>query len=70
MIVLALILAALGIATLIYMPRLEAYVDAQVPAAPAADSVGMYALYFVLIVVAAVAWTFVFYAAAKVREGR
>lgn len=68
MIALALVLVVAGLAALAYMPRLEAYADAQIPAAPAVDSVGMYAFYFVLIVVAAVAWTFVFYAVARRRK--
>ena len=67
MIAIALLLAALGIAALACMPRIESYVLAAVPE-PAGPEVPPLA-YIGIVIVAAVAWTFVFYAVAKAREG-
>ena len=67
MIVLALILAALGIAALAYMPRIEAQVLAAVPE-PSGPEVPPLA-YIGIVIVAAVVVTAVFYAVARAREG-
>lgn len=68
MIAVALLLAAVGIAALVYMPRLEAQALAAVPEpAPGAEISPLF--YLAVVVVAAVAVTGVLYAVAKARGG-
>ena len=66
MIAIALLLAALGIAALAYMPRIESYVLAAVPE-PAGPEVPPLA-YIGIVIVAAVVVTAVLYGVARARE--
>lgn len=69
MIAIALLLAAVGIATLIYMPRIEAQVLAAVPEpAPGTEISPLF--YLAVVVVAAVVVGGVLYGAARARGER
>lgn len=69
MIVVALILAAVGIAALALMPRIEAQALAAVPEPPPGTEVPAW-FYFAVVVVAAVVVTAVLYGVARARGER
>jgi len=69
MIAIALLLAAVGIAALVYMPRLEAQVMAAVPEPQPGTEISPL-FYLAVVVVAAVVVGGVLYAVARARGGR